>query len=155
MSVNVGRQVNLTDFHRSPARRFSASAIASWSAALAIWRFAKREVIAAGRSAALSAVMSISRVTDGLGSGSKASAEAIPALRRRVLFGVLVVFITRARPYKYNPYATFFRRRRFFGLWLYRTQFRVQIRCGGDRHCIAALGIGVGVTHYCQHVIER
>jgi hypothetical protein len=47
----------------------------------------KVQVIAAGRSAALRAVMSISRVTDGLGSGSKASAEAIPALRERVLFG--------------------------------------------------------------------
>jgi hypothetical protein len=99
--------------------------------------------------------MSISRVNDGLGSGSKASAEAIPALRGRVLFGILVVLITRARPYEYNPYAMLFRCSGLFELWLYSAQFRMQIRSGSNRHSVAAPGIGVGIAHHRKHIIKR
>jgi hypothetical protein len=67
----------------------------------------------------------------------------------------LVVFLPRARPYKFNAYASYFRSCRLVRFCFDRAQLRMQIWSGGLRHFVAPPRRSVLIAHYPQHVLQR
>jgi hypothetical protein len=61
----------------------------------------------------------------------------------------------RTRFHKSNQYAMLFRRPGLFERWLYSAHFGMQIWSCRYGHGVTTLGIGLGIPHDGEHVIER